>query len=208
MIAAERLGFKAVVTGVGDKWLLREAMQLADKFAIGSEESGHNITKGYLKIKDGRTISLFAGNGLKSAVNTFAASESILTKSDAKSYFQKLHSPFERGFKKAFYIYETDKSRLSKGTDLWKKLEGFIKNICMEQFENSVELSMKERGDEPDMLYLAIYDKSILRGCIFVRNSGTEDKTGINVRGSINDTDKLIYIGEKVKNYLIPEMKR
>ena len=208
VIAAERLGFKAVVTGVGDKWLLREAMQLADKFAIGSEESGHNITKGYLKIKDGRTISLFAGNGLKSAVNTFAASESILTKSDAKSYFQKLHSPFGRGFKKAFYIYETDKSRLSKGTDLWKKLEGFIKNICMEQFENSVELSMKERGDEPDMLYLAIYDKSILRGCIFVRNSGTEDKTGINVRGSINDTDKLIYIGEKVKNYLIPEMKR
>src|SRR3972149_1775792 len=104
------------------------------------------ITKGYLKIKDGRTISLFAGNGLKSAVNTFAASESILTKSDAKSYFQKLHSPFERGFKKAFYIYETDKSRLSKRTVLLNKLAAFKKNPFIVQYNHFVELSMKERG--------------------------------------------------------------
>ena len=47
-----------------------------------------------------------------------------------------------------------------------------------------------------------------LRGCVFVRNSGTEDKTGINVRGSINDSERLIYIGERVMEYLIPEMKK
>src|SRR3989338_1443119 len=192
-IAAEKIGFKAVITGVGDKWLLKEATQLENRFAIGSEESGHNITEGYLKTKDNRQISVFAGNGLKSAINTFAASESILGKSDTKGYFQKLHSPFEHGLKKTFYIYKTDKSRLSKGTELWEKLEGFIKNICMEQFGNSVELSLKVRDEEPDMIYMAIYDKGKqpplspfdkgdLRGCIFVRNSGTEDKTGINMR--------------------------
>ena len=226
-IAAEKVGFKAVITGVGDKWLLKEAMQPANKFAIGSEESGHNITEGYLKTKacsersesNSGVISVFAGNGLKSAINTFAASESILGKSDTKGYFQKLHSPFEHGFKKTFYIYKTDKSRLSKGTELWKKLAGFIKNICMEKFGNSVELSLKERDEEPDTLYFAIYNPPIpplvkggeggfLRGCVFVRNSGTEDKTGINVRGSINDSERLIYIGERVMEYLIPEMKK
>jgi len=226
-IAAEKIGFKAVITGVGDKWLLKEAMQPANKFAIGSEESGHNITEGYLKTKacsersesNSGVISVFAGNGLKSAINTFAASESILGKSDTKGYFQKLYSPFEHGFKKTFYIYKTDKSRLSKGTELWKKLAGFIKNICMEKFGNSVELSLKERAEEPDTLYFAIYNPPIpplvkvgeggfLRGCVFVRNSGTEDKTGINVRGSINDSERLIYIGERVMEYLIPEMKK
>ncbi|MBI3582746.1 MAG: hypothetical protein HY096_02200 [Nitrospinae bacterium] len=214
-IAAGKIGFKAVITGVGDKWLLKEAMQPSNRFAIGSEESGHNITEGYLKTKDNKEISVFAGNGLKSAINTFVASESILSKSDSKGYFKKLHSPFEHGFKKTFYIYKTDKSRLSKGTELWKKLERFIKNICMEKFENSVELSLKVRDEEPDMIYIAIYDKqrvnltpNSLRGCVFVRNSGTEDKTGVNVRGSINDSDKLIYIGERVKDYLIPEIKK
>ncbi len=218
-IAAEKVGFKAVITGVGDKWLLKEAMQPANKFAIGSEESGHNITEGYLRTKDGKDTSVFVGNGLKSAINTFAASESILGKSDTKGYFQKLNSPFEHGFKKTFYIYKTDKSRLSKGTELWKKLAGFIKNICMEKFGNSVELSLKERDEEPDTLYFAIYNPPIpplvkggeggfLRGCVFVRNSGTEDKTGINVRGSMNDRERLTIIGEKVMEYLIPEIKK
>src|SRR3990167_6731612 len=226
-IAAEKVGFKAVITGVGDKWLLKEAIQPANRFAIGSEESGHNITEGYLKTKacsersesNSGVISVFAGNGLKSAINTFAASESLLnplsppfTKGGKdgiipSDYFQQLHSPFEHGFKKTFYIYKTDKSRLSKETELWNKLAGFIKNICMEKFGNSVELSLKERDEEPDTLYFAIYNPPIpplvkggeggfLRGCVFVRNSGTEDKTGINVRGSINDSERLIYIGE------------
>ncbi len=218
-IEAEKIGFKAVITEVGDKWLLKEAMQPANKFAIGSEESGHNITEGYLRTKDGKDTSVFVGNGLKSAINTFAASESILGKSDTKGYFQKLNSPFEHGFKKTFYIYKTDKSRLSKGTELWKKLAGFIKNICMEKFGNSVELSLKERDEEPDTLYFAIYNPPIpplvkggeggfLRGCVFVRNSGTEDKTGINVRGSMNDRERLTIIGEKVMEYLIPEIKK
>ena len=218
-IAAEKIGFKAVITGVGDKWLLKEAVQPSNRFAIGSEESGHNITEGYLKNRDNKEISVFAGNGLKSAINTFAASESILGKSDTKGYFQKLHSPFEHGFKKTFYIYKTDKSRLSKGTELWEKLAGFIKNIYMEKFENSVELSLKERAEEPDTLYFAIYNppytpsllkrgEGELRGCVFVRNSGTEDKTGINVRGSMNDRERLTIIGEKVMEYLIPEIKK
>jgi phosphomannomutase len=217
-IAAERLGFKPVITGVGDKWLLKEAVQ-SDNFAVGSEESGHNITKGYLKTNDGREISIFAGNGLKSAINTFAASESILSGLDGRTYFQKLHHPFENGFKKTFYIYNTDKSKLAKGTDLWKNLEKFIRNIIVEQFGKDVELCLKERDEEPDMLYMAIYNspytpsllkrgKGELGGCIFVRNSGTEDKTGINVRGSLSGKDKLMYVGERVRDYLIPEMKK
>ncbi len=217
-IAAERLGFKTVITGVGDKWLLKEAIQ-SDNFAVGSEESGHNITKGYLKTRDGREISIFAGNGLKSAINTFAASESILCSLDGRTYFQKLHHPFEHGFKKTFYIYNTDKYKLTKGTDLWKNLEKFIKNIIAEQFGKDVKLCLKERDEEPDMLYMAIYNSPYspsllkrregeLRGCIFVRNSGTEDKTGINVRGSLHDKDKLMYAGERVRDYLKPVISK
>ncbi|OGV98221.1 MAG: hypothetical protein A3I04_06625 [Nitrospinae bacterium RIFCSPLOWO2_02_FULL_39_110] len=213
VVAAERLGYKTIVTGVGDKWILREAERAAGRFAIGSEESGHNITEGYLQTRDGRDISVFAGNGLKSAINTFAASESILISHFEKEgisplYFQNLHHPFEPGFKKTFYIYKTDKSKLAKGAYLWKRVEAFIRSLILEYFGNSIEVFLKERDEEPDMLYMAIYDKGDLRGCIFVRNSGTEDKTGINVRGMMDDKEKLISIGERTMNYLISEIKK
>jgi phosphomannomutase len=218
-IAAERIGFKTILTGVGDKWLLREATQTLRTFAIGSEESGHTITEGYLRTKDGRDKSVFIGNGLKSAMNTFVASESLFSEAEASHYFQKLNHPFEHSFKKTFYIYNTNKPKLARGTDLWKKLEVFIKNLILDQFENGVELYLKERDEEPDMLYIAIYGKGEqpplspfvkgdLRGCIFVRNSGTEEKTGIHIRGSLDYMKRLVYIGENVMNYLKPVMSR
>ena len=57
------------------------------------------------------------------------------------------------------------------------------------------------------MLYLAVHDGGRQRAGIFVRNSGTEEKTGINVRGAREDGDELVRIGEAALHFLAREMK-
>lgn len=58
------------------------------------------------------------------------------------------------------------------------------------------------------MLYLAVNDAAgRQRAGIFVRNSGTEEKTGVNVRGAREDADELVRIGEAAVLYLAREMK-
>jgi hypothetical protein len=58
------------------------------------------------------------------------------------------------------------------------------------------------------MLYLAVHDPGgRQRAGIFVRNSGTEEKTGVNVRGAREDGDELVRIGEAALLYLARHMK-
>lgn len=57
------------------------------------------------------------------------------------------------------------------------------------------------------MLYLAVHDGERQRAGIFVRNSGTEEKTGVNVRGARADGDELSRVGEAALLFLAREMK-
>ena len=90
---AASLGYTPRLTAVGDKWVLQQAAQDPEHYGIGSEETGHNISKGYLG-DAGSSREVFTGNGLKSALNTFVATRG-LTAAEA-------HRPFEPGFKQTF----------------------------------------------------------------------------------------------------------
>ena len=64
-------------------------------------------------------------------------------------------------------------------------------------------IEVKVFDEDPGMLYLAFGDGSGgQRAGIFVRNSGTEEKTGVNVRGSQEDKEALTAIGEAAILYL------
>jgi len=45
------------------------------------------------------------------------------------------------------------------------------------------------------------------RAGVFVRNSGTEEKTGVNVRGALEDSGALMEMAEKAVLYLARTMK-
>jgi hypothetical protein len=65
-----------------------------------------------------------------------------------------------------------------------------------------------EHPEEPDMLYLAVDgEDGTQRAGIFVRNSGTEEKTGVNVRGMTADAAALRAVGEQALLYLASRMK-
>jgi len=193
--AAQELGYVPVLTGVGDKWILRQAADDPEHYGIGSEETGHNISRGVLETRAGSEVAVYCGNGLKSALNTFVATRGLTP--------HEAHRPFEPGFKRTFYVYYTRKELLRGHSAVMDGVEAVLREAC-----DLGPLVLKPRPEEPDMLYLAVSgDDGRQRAGIFVRNSGTEEKTGINVRGSLEDKDALVRIGERALLYIAAAMK-
>jgi phosphomannomutase len=192
--AAQALGYVPVLTAVGDKWVLKEAAERPLTYGIGSEETGHNISRGYVRTRAGREVHVFLGNGLKSALNTFVATRGLGPR--------EAHRPFPPGFKKSFYVYYTRKELLYEGSEVCRGVAGVIARA------SSHPTVAKPCPEEPDMLYLAIPgEDGRQRGGVFVRNSGTEEKTGVNVRGPAEDAPELVSIGEAACLYLARAMK-
>jgi phosphoglucosamine mutase len=192
--AAQALGYAPVLTGVGDKWVLEQAAKDPVRYGIGSEETGHNVSRGHLTTRAGEDVEVFVGNGLKSALNTFVATRGLSPR-DA-------HRPFEPGFKRTFYVYYTDKGKLFEESPVFRGVAGVIEREC-----TLGPTTPQPRPEERDMLYLAVHDGERQRAGIFVRNSGTEEKTGVNVRGAREDGDELSRIGEAAVLFLAREMK-
>jgi phosphomannomutase len=193
--AAQALGYEPVLTGVGDKWVLRQAAEHPERYGIGSEETGHNISRGHVTTRAGREVEVFLGNGLKSALNTFVATRGLAPREAAR--------PFPRGFKKTFYVYYTRKELLHAGSEAFRGVEGVIRRACA-----LGEVVEEPRPEEPDMLYLAVRGADgRQRAGIFVRNSGTEEKTGVNVRGTLEDAEELARVGEEAIVHLARTLK-
>ena len=75
---ARSSAYTPLLTGVGDKWVLRQAADAPERYGIGSEETGHNISRGVLQDAARATRpDVFLGNGLKSALNTFVATRGL-----------------------------------------------------------------------------------------------------------------------------------
>jgi phosphomannomutase len=193
--AAQELGYEPVLTGVGDKWVLRQAADRPERYGIGSEETGHNISRGYVTTRAGSDVEVFLGNGLKSALNTFVATRGLSAREAAR--------PFPRGFKKTFYVYYTRKELLRQGGEVFRGVEDVIRREC-----RLGKVVPQPRPEEPDMLYLAVRGADgRQRAGIFVRNSGTEEKTGVNVRGTLEDSAELVRTGEEAIVFLARALK-
>ena len=86
---------------------------------------------------------------------------------------------------------------------MFQGVEAVIRDAC-----ELGPIEPRPRPEEPDMLYLAVLEEGgRQRAGIFVRNSGTEEKTGVNVRGSLEDADELTRIGEEAIIHLARAMK-
>ncbi len=176
------LGFKPVVTAVGDKWILKKADECGESFGVGGEEAGHSISEGVTTIKCRAEKRLFAGNGLKGAINTILALHKLAGGEDVINIAR---NPFEAGFRHTAYAYYVNKGLFHRGSDAWKGAEKTLRESFRGRDKNLLSLEAEEIEGEPDMLYFAITSKDQGRvGSIFVRNSGTENKISVNARGA------------------------
>ncbi|MBI3091913.1 MAG: hypothetical protein HYY96_14730 [Candidatus Tectomicrobia bacterium] len=182
-------------------------------FAIGSEETGHCITAGVARCLDGRELPVFLGNGLKSAINTFAATQRLLRDCEPRRRPALLAHPFAPGHKRTFYAYYTRKAEFQRGSPAWVAVEELLRRqlaegLRLERPQEPCTVRRLEFPEEPDMLYLGVHDAAerLLVG-VFARNSGTEEKTGVNVRGAAELARLLDAAGEEALRLLLRRLK-
>lgn len=175
-------------------------------FAVGSEETGHNITPGWLDLDNGSRMPVFFGNGLKSALNTFAATEYLFKKKSARAYFAAIHKPFKPGFKETLYVYYIKKELFHNDSAIWKKVKKSV-------LDDARAIGFKGRivkfPEDPDMLYISLTpanEKNPTAG-VFVRNSGTENKISVNLRGDKKAARQLKTLGENAIRLLLGALK-
>ncbi|MBT5471615.1 MAG: hypothetical protein HOK41_13515 [Nitrospina sp.] len=177
----------------------KEDKNLKPVLAVGSEETGHNITEAKLTLPDREAISIYSGNGLKSALNTLAATNHLSL--SPKKYYTKVSRPFNPGFKGTLYVYYIHQELFFKDSWVWKKVK---QSILREAKKRNYDVATRNFPEDPDMLYISLAKG---KAGIFVRNSGTENKISINLRGSKSDASKLAQMGREAIKILFTHLK-
>ena len=172
-------------------------------FAVGSEETGHNITQGVVRCADGQRAPVFSGNGLKSALNTLVASSIFSSGKSVSKRFKRLQHPFKPGFKATLYAYYIHRSLFYNGSAVWNKIRRLV---LFEAKDKGYKAAILKFSEDTDMLYITLQKNSSSAG-IFVRNSGTENKISVNLRGDRKDRQPLNEIGEKAIRLLMEKLK-
>ncbi|VAX18153.1 hypothetical protein MNBD_NITROSPINAE01-904 [hydrothermal vent metagenome] len=177
------------------------------RFAIGAEESGHNITPGIVNTIAGKK-TIMAGNGMKSLLNTYVAtSQGAIAEMPVFALRQNhIREPFAKGFKKTLYVYYVDKPKWRRGEMVWENMKNVITDSVQEHWPQ-ITVDEMIRPEDRDMLYLKLIEAGSHVASIFVRNSGTEDKTGITLRGPAEQSNTLVAIGTSAMRLLLVEMK-
>jgi phosphoglucosamine mutase len=172
-----------------------------ETLAVGSEETGHNITNGYLNLPNKKRIEVYSGNGLKSALNTFAATEQLATTLSSEKYIQFIRRPFSPGFKSTLYTYYIRQDLFYRDSQVWKKVKRLLLQTAK---KNGYSGKTRTFPDDLDMLYISL---AAGKAGVFVRNSGTENKISVNLRGRKSDTGRLKKIGLEVIKLLFSLLK-
>ncbi len=231
-ITAKKIGFFPKLTGVGDKWILLQAVldklngliynESCDNFAkklkkeskksdisgiiisklwkeylnqqiqqnpkpqfqfcLGIEESGHSITPSFLNTGT-ETLRCFAGSGIKSGINSMVAISTLNKEKTPDQWFENLSNPFQAGVKDTFYIYYVNKNKILPKTEFRDIIKNLIKQQFYKIFPSGFTHSFVEFQEEKSMLYCSILENQDQCGAVFIRNSGTEDKAALYLRG-------------------------
>lgn len=257
-ITAEDEGYQPVITGVGDKWILKRAVidfirsqvsteseyateimkQLSEdtagkdlsglavsrswkqylaaaghktpaavpRFQIGIEESGHSITPGFFDSDDHR-IRCFAGNGIKTGLNALVAIQKLQKDKTLAERIQHLKYPFEPGVKKTYYTYYVHKNRLMPGETFREQLISVIQENVKYTLPETIDATLTKFSEEPALVYFRLSENDRIVGALFVRNSGTEDKSALYLRGDRKLEDSLEPLGMNLHRFMLNGMK-
>ena len=195
----ENLGFKTKIVSVGDKWICNFD---EGELVVGVEVSGHIIFPIEFANDANQNVKLLAGNGLLTCLMALAAIKELNLSSE------EMFLPFKPSISKTFYVFFIDKSNFYRDSTVWKTDIKLVNNEILDLIEtNKVGVDTKliiEQKENPNVLYLKIVEANELKGCIFVRNSGTEDKIATYVQGRQDIEDILYDIGKKLnKNHAL-----
>jgi len=211
LAAAKNLGLNTKIVSVGDKWIGNFKTPIGcqdDKILIGLEISGHLIFPIDVYAPGGKKQTLLSGIGLLTGLCTIRAIKELGLDEE------KIIKPFEPGFSKTWYVFFVDKTRYYRGSGIWNRDKELVEKELNEGIANSKlpQSTMIKYEDKEDLnvLYMNITAMDVgekLLGVIFLRNSGTEDKNAIYVKGEKKYEEILCEIGAKIHTMHTAEMK-
>ena len=146
-------------------------------------------------------MQVYSGNGLKCALNTFVATEKVAVTLQPKKYIQAIRRPFIPGFKSTLYAYYIRQDLFYRNSQVWKKVKQLLLRLAK---QSGYSGKTQNFPDDPDMLYVSIAEG---KAGIFVRNSGTENKISVNLRGRKTDSINLKTIGLEIQKFLFSLLK-
>ncbi len=193
--AEKTLGLNKKVVSVGDKWIgnFEEGELL-----VGLEVSGHLIFPITFTNEAGEEVSLLSGVGLLTGLMSLAAIKGL----DLSP--ERIVEPFEPGVSKTFYVFFVDKTKFYRNSSVWISDSELVKKEVQRlKDENTLPADLElvfEDKEDPNVLYINMINSNGIQGCIFMRNSGTEDKTATYVKGKSNIRDALFELGQKVQD--------
>lgn len=206
--ALSEVGLDVVFAPVGDKWILRAAERWGDQFALGGEESGHTVVPGLLTDAEGRVARLAVGDGLKSFLNNCAAIRGLGKEKGVREAYAALAEPFPRGYKKSLYAYHVDRSRFAPGEETWEAVSRAISGQMEKGCPRGAVPRWTPLQDDPAVLYLIMEDaRGRPLASIGVRNSGTERRIGVSLRGPAGWEEPLRAAGQAALREILARMK-
>ena len=192
--AKENLGLNTQVVSVGDKWICNFEK---GKVLVGLEISGHLIFPIAVKTDSGDTKELLSGVGLLTPLMALVALKAL----DLNE--EKIIEPFEPGVSNTNYIFFVDKTKFYRNSKIWqndsKMIIDEVEKLKAESLlPSNTKLDFEDKED-PNVLYINFLDGDKLLGCIFLRNSGTEDKNAVYVKGSSSIKEALLKLGKTLQ---------
>ncbi|MDR0442537.1 MAG: hypothetical protein LBH44_03925 [Treponema sp.] len=204
--AGKNLGLNTRIVSVGDKWIGSFKTNGQDgEVLVGLEISGHLIFPIDVHDPNGKKQTLLSGVGLLTGLASIYAIKSLGLNEE------KIIEPFEPGFSKTYYVFFVDKTRYYRGSVIWNKDKELVEMavndaIANSKFPKSTKIKYEDKEDL-NILYMTILDGEQLLGVLFMRNSGTEDKNAVYVKGEKKYENVLCEIGAKVQTLHAAEMK-
>ncbi len=216
-IYAEQMGWKHDIIPIGDRWLLKKAIETKKNFSLGYEASGHFIFPTKIKIRSGKIGSknyiiskkdiFFTGDGILASLKSLESIFKNCGKKPDKQFFQKLTSQYLDGIFQDLAIYNVDKFVLLNKNFI-KKLTDFMEKTTKNLLDTSFSLEKKQITHSPDLQYWFLKKEEKIKGAIFVRNSGTEDKVSLYLRGEKEFETKFTELLKKLNFFLIPYLQK
>ena len=173
--------------------------EIEPRFALGLEESGHAITAMHFQSPQGPRIA-YAGNGAKAGLNALAATTNMPE--------LNLREPFIPGVKKTYYVYYVKRGELIHGSPFLEAFHSQLTKAVAAHLDSGVSLKVKTFMEEADLAFFELWQKGKPQGAIFLRNSGTEDKSALYLRGPARWKTALLHLGEELHQGLLADLKQ
>ena len=174
-----------------------------EDFLIGGEESGHTIVRSLLTDSSGFVRHAYIGDGYKSFVNTVASLVAIKRTKGVEDFYNFLKLPFEREYKSTYSIFYVKKENLLEDSQVRKLVVDSLEESILACSPSDLVLNWKNFKNGEDIVFVNLLDsnKSII-GTIYIRNSGTEDKTSLVMKADAETQDLM----KKIFHSFFPSM--